>query len=137
VSWLSILLGVGVGLAVVWLLLVATLYALGRRHGEPTTLRDALRLLPDTVRLLRRITVDRSVPRHVRVRVVLLLAYLALPVDLVPDFVPVVGLADDIIVLALVLRSVVRRAGPDVLERHWPGSPEGLRTIKQLAGLRL
>ena len=56
-------------------------------------------------------------------RLWLLLGYLALPIDLVPDFIPVLGYADDAIVVALVLRSVVRRAGPDAIERHWPGTP--------------
>jgi uncharacterized membrane protein YkvA (DUF1232 family) len=62
----------------------------------------------------------------------LLLAYLASPIDLVPDFVPVLGYADDAIVVAAVLRSVVRAAGPQVLESHWPGSPEGLAALRRL-----
>lgn len=75
-------------------------------------------------------------PTGVRVRLVLLLVYLASPVDIIPDFVPVIGYADDAIVVALVLRSVTRHAGPDALDRHWPGTPEGLHLIKRLAGLR-
>jgi len=69
------------------------------------------------------------------VRLVLLLGYLASPVDLVPDFIPVIGYADDAVIVALVLRSVTRRAGPEALARHWPGSPEGLALIGRLAGL--
>lgn len=65
----------------------------------------------------------------------LLLAYLALPVDLVPDFIPVLGYADDAIVVVLVLRSVVRRAGPDAVARHWPGTAEGLAALRQVARL--
>jgi len=61
--------------------------------------------------------------------------YFASPIDLVPDFIPVLGYADDALVVALVLRSVVRRAGPAPLARHWPGTPEGVRLIQQLAGL--
>ena len=64
-----------------------------------------------------------------------LLGYLALPFDLVPDVIPVLGWADDAIVVALVLRSVVRRAGPEALARHWPGSPEGLAALRRLARL--
>ena len=78
---------------------------------------------------------DDAVPRGVRVRLWLLLAYLALPLDLIPDFVPVVGYADDAILVTLVLRSVVRRAGADSLDRQWPGTPDGLRVVMQLAGL--
>ncbi|MBD8606524.1 DUF1232 domain-containing protein [Aeromicrobium sp. CFBP 8757] len=91
--------------------------------------------MPDLVRLLRRLSADGSLPRGVRLRVVLLGLYLAMPIDLVPDVIPVVGYADDVLVVILVLRSVTRRAGPQALDRHWPGSPEGLRALRSLAGL--
>jgi uncharacterized membrane protein YkvA (DUF1232 family) len=70
----------------------------------------------------------------VRVRLWLLLGYLAMPIDLVPDVIPVIGYADDAIVVALVLRSVVRRAGPDAVVRHWPGTPDGLAAVQRLTG---
>ena len=57
----------------------------------------------------------------------LLFAYLAVPIDLVPDFIPVVGYGDDVVVVALVLRSVTRAAAPEAPTRHWPGSADGLR----------
>jgi uncharacterized membrane protein YkvA (DUF1232 family) len=57
-----------------------------------------------------------------------------MPIDLVPDFIPVLGYADDVVVVAIVLRSVIRAAGPEALERHWPGTPEGLRVIHTLCG---
>jgi uncharacterized membrane protein YkvA (DUF1232 family) len=66
---------------------------------------------------------------------VLLLAYLPSPIDLVPDFIPVVGFADDVLVTVLALRSVTRRAGPEALDRHWPGSGDGLYVVRRLAGL--
>lgn len=77
------------------------------------------------VRLLPRLAADRSLPRAVRVRLALLLAYLACPIDLVPDFLPVVGYADDAIIVSAVLRSVVRHAGVRAIERHWPGTQDG------------
>lgn len=119
------------GVLVAWSVLVAALWA--ARPGD-LALGDALRLLPDLVRLLRRLAADASLPRGVRVRLWLLLGYLALPVDLVPDVVPVIGYADDAIVVVLVLRSVVRAAGAGALERHWPGTPEGLAVVTRLAG---
>jgi len=73
-------------------------------------LREALRLLPDVLRLIRRLVADKTLPRGIRIRLALLLAYLAIPVDLIPDFVPVLGYADDAIIVTAVLRSVVRRA---------------------------
>jgi uncharacterized membrane protein YkvA (DUF1232 family) len=121
---------------VVWLALVALFCLLGRRYDDAARLRDALRLLPDVLRLLRRLAADPAVPRSVRVRLVLLGVYLVLPIDLVPDFIPVIGYADDVVLIALVLRSVAHRAGADALDRHWPGTPEGLGTLKQLAGVR-
>jgi uncharacterized membrane protein YkvA (DUF1232 family) len=124
------------GLLLAWLVLVAALYVAGRRTDEPTRLRDAARLLPDVIRLVRRLAGDSSLPRSVRWRLALLLVYLLLPLDLVPDFIPVAGYADDVLVVAWVLRSVVRRAGPEALERHWPGTPQGLDVVRRLAGVR-
>jgi uncharacterized membrane protein YkvA (DUF1232 family) len=117
-----------------YLVLLGTLLAL-RPKGN--LLKETLRLLPDLVRLLRRLAGDRSVPRATRARLWLLLAYLAIPIDLVPDFVPVLGYADDAIIVSLVLRSVVRRAGPHVIRRHWPGTADGLAALSRLAGLEL
>ena len=98
-------------------------------------LAEAVRLLPDVLRLLGRLARDPDVPRGVRVRLWLTLAYLAMPVDLVPDFVPVIGYADDAIVVAAAPPSAGRRAGPGAVERHWPGTPEGLAAVVRLAGL--
>lgn len=120
------------GIVLLWLGLVALLWF--KRPPETST-RDLLRLLPDTVRLVSRLARDSSLPLGVRVRLWLLMAYLLMPVDVVPDFIPVVGYADDAVVVALVLRSVVRRAGVDALQRHWPGTAEGLATVQRLAGL--
>jgi uncharacterized membrane protein YkvA (DUF1232 family) len=128
-----VLLGVGAAILLSWLALVVALLVV-RPRGP--LLKEALRLLPDVLRLLRRLATDTALPRGVRVRLWLLLGYLAIPIDLVPDFVPVLGYADDAIVVMWVLRSVVRRAGPDPVRRHWPGSPEGLAALWRLCGLR-
>jgi uncharacterized membrane protein YkvA (DUF1232 family) len=132
VDW-SLVVAVLGGLLGLWVLLVGALWWV---RPDDVSLCDALRLLPDLVRLLRRLAVDDSLPRGVRVRLWLLLGYLALPVDLVPDFVPVLGYADDAVVVALVLRSVARAAGTGALARHWPGTPEGLAAVLALARLR-
>lgn len=134
-TWRAALVVVGglvLALLVGWLLLLAVLW---RVSAGRTTWRDALRLLPDLVRLVRRLAADRDLPRGVRVRLWLLLGYLALPIDLVPDVLPVIGWADDVLAVVLVLRSVVRRAGPVALERHWPGTPEGLAAVRAACGL--
>jgi uncharacterized membrane protein YkvA (DUF1232 family) len=98
------------------------------------TLAETMRLLPDLLRLVHRLAGDPTLPRAVRVRLWLLLAYLAMPFDLIPDFVPVLGHADDAIVVTLVLRSVIRKSGPESLRRHWPGSDDGLRALQTLTG---
>jgi uncharacterized membrane protein YkvA (DUF1232 family) len=119
-------------LAALWLLLVL---ALAARRPSRDRIVEALRLLPDVLRLVRRLGADPELPRNLRVRLWLLLAYLALPFDLIPDFLPVVGYADDAVIVAWTLRAVVRRAGAPALERHWPGSPEGLAAVRRLAGV--
>ncbi len=124
-------LGLGVSLIALWLALVAALLV---RRPSTAQIGEAMRLLPDTLRLIRRTASDPAVPRRTRVRLWLVLAYLASPLDIVPDVIPVVGYADDAIIIAWTLRSVVRRADPEALERNWPGSDEGLATIRRLAG---
>jgi len=130
--WWDLLLGIAAGLLLAWVALIVALVIARPRGG---LLREALRLLPDVLRLLPRLAADRSLPRGVRVRLALLLAYLAFPIDLVPDFIPVLGYADDVIVIALVLRSVVRTSGAAVLERNWRGTADGLALIRRLSGV--
>lgn len=129
--WWDALAGVAAGLLIVW---VALLTALAVTCPRGQSLTDMLRLFPDVLRLIARLARDRSLPRAVRWRLALLAAYLASPIDLIPDFIPVIGYADDAVVVALTLRSVVRRAGPEAIERHWSGTPEGLQILRRLLG---
>jgi uncharacterized membrane protein YkvA (DUF1232 family) len=129
---LSLLIALAVSLAAAWVALIAFLLVVRPRGSF---LEEAVRILPDTLRLLRRIAVDSSLPRGVRVRLWLLFAYLAVPIDLVPDFIPVIGYADDAVLVGLVLRSVVQRAGPEALRRHWTGTPDGLAVLWRAARL--
>jgi uncharacterized membrane protein YkvA (DUF1232 family) len=130
--WWDLLLGIAAALAVTWLALVVTLAIVRPRGG---LLHQALRLLPDVLRLVRRLAADPDLPRGVRVRLALLLVYLAFPLDLVPDFIPVLGYADDAIIVTAVLRSMVRRAGLGAIRRHWPGTPDGFTILCRLTGL--
>lgn len=127
-EWLN---GVLAGVVLAWLVL---LLALWRARPDEVSARELLRLLPDVLRLLRRLAADGSLPRGVRWRLWGLLGYLLLPIDLVPDFIPVIGYADDAVVVVLALRSVIRRAGVEAIERHWPGSPAGLAVVLRLTG---
>jgi uncharacterized membrane protein YkvA (DUF1232 family) len=120
-------------LLLAWLALVIGLVIARPRGG---LLREALRLLPDVLRLVRRLATDPTLPRGLRIRLGLLLAYLACPIDLIPDFIPVLGYADDAIIVTAVLRGVVRRAGIDAVRAHWPGTEDGFAAIARLTGLR-
>ncbi|MEV5717722.1 DUF1232 domain-containing protein [Amycolatopsis mediterranei] len=131
--WWDLLIGVAVALLLAWAALLVALVLVRPRGG---LLREALRLLPDVLRLIRRLAADKTLPRGVRIRLGLLLAYLALPIDLVPDFIPVLGYADDAIIVSAVLRSVVRRAGLEAVRAHWPGTEDGFAALTRLTGIR-
>jgi uncharacterized membrane protein YkvA (DUF1232 family) len=130
--WADLLVALAGGLLLAWLALVVALMITRPRGGM---LREALRILPDLLRLLPRLAADRALPRRVRAGLAALLLYLALPVDLVPDFIPVVGYADDAIIVALALRWVVRHAGVEALRRNWPGTGDGLVVLCRITGL--
>ncbi|WP_433305835.1 YkvA family protein [Actinoplanes sp. CA-030573] len=130
--WWKTLIGIGVGLVLIWVALLIALLVAKPGRGQ---LKEALRLLPDLLRLLRRLAADRSLPRGVRVRLGLLIAYLAVPFDLIPDFIPVLGYADDAIIVVAALRSTVRRAGLDAVRAHWPGTDDGFAALCRLTGL--
>lgn len=129
---MRIALGIGAGLLVAWLAMLAALALL---RPEGTTLADATRLLPDLVGLVRRLARDPEVPRPARATLWFLTGYLLMPIDLVPDFIPVLGYADDAIVVAIALRRVVRSAGAGAVDRHWRGSAAGLAVVHRLAGI--
>ena len=94
-----------------------------------------MRLLPDFLGFLGRLAADRKLPRRARLALLLLLVYLASPIDLVPDFIPLIGYADDVVVVALALRLLVRTSGAEALVRNWRGSDAGMRLVEQLSGL--
>lgn len=135
-DWLIVVAGVAGGLVLIWVVLIAVLWWQQRSAGNDVDWRSVLRLAPDVVRLVRRLAADPAVPRSTRWWLVGLLAYLLSPIDLVPDFLPVIGYADDAIVVAIALRFAIRHAGMPAIERHWPGTPEGLRSVLALVGAR-
>ena len=96
--------------------------------------RSSIEQTAEEAGLTRRLAADKSLPRRLRVSLWLLLCYLVFPIDLIPDFVPVIGYADDAIIVTLVLRSVIRTAGNDAIIRHWPGTDQGLESVRRIAG---
>ena len=109
---------------------VVALLTAGRR-GQARALAG---FVPDCAVLFKRLIADERLPRRRKLPIALMAAYLISPIDLVPDFIPVVGQLDDAILVALVLRSVVSAAGPELIEEHWPGPAESLRAVLRLAG---
>jgi uncharacterized membrane protein YkvA (DUF1232 family) len=125
-EWLVISLAV---IAAVWAVCVALLVLAGRR----TEARAFARFIPDCVILFRRLLADPRVPSGRKAVLAVAIGYLALPFDLVPDFIPIAGQLDDAIVVALALRYVLRSGGPQLLAEHWPGPRESLTLILSLA----
>ena len=115
-----------------WLTLLVALFAF---RPDGMAVASVARLLRDTLRLVRNLAREPALPRSTRWSLWLLLAYLACPIDLVPDFIPIIGMADDFIITSVVLRLVVKHAGADVRRVHWTGTPEGLATIERVLRL--
>jgi len=117
-----------------WLLVILVLWLIRPRD---VGLVELARVLPDVLRLVRDLLFDRATPRRVRVALVVLAAWLVSPIDLVPDFIPVLGSLDDVIVAVIVLRYVRRRLGADGLRRRWRGTPDGWELVERLLAGRL
>jgi uncharacterized membrane protein YkvA (DUF1232 family) len=118
--------GVLVGL---WLLAAVLLLVIGRR----TTARELVTFLPNLIRLFRGLLGDERVPRSSKALLLLGAFWLAFPIDLIPEFLPGVGALDDAVVAGLVLRHVVKRAGPDVVRDHWRGDPKTIGLMLRAA----
>lgn len=117
-----------VGLVAVWAVLLALLWIFRPRD---LALRELVRVVPDVLRLVRQLLSDRSVPFGVKAALVGLLAWLVNPIDLIPEFIPVLGPLDDVVVAVLVLRYAWRRLGDEDLRRRWPGTPEGYALLSR------
>jgi uncharacterized membrane protein YkvA (DUF1232 family) len=125
------------GRGTVWLFVAAlVLYAaavlvlvmLGRRRDA----RALAGFIPDCVVLFKRLLADPRVARWRKSLLVVMIAYLAMPIDVVPDFIPVAGQLDDAILVAVVLRTVLRSSDSGLLHEHWPGPGRSLRVIERL-----
>lgn len=114
-----------------WALLVLAIW---RSAPSRATAIDVVRLLPDLLRMTAGLAGDPATPRSCKVALGVLAVWLASPIDLIPEFVPVIGPLDDIVVSAIVLRWVGRRVGEDALRAHWPGSNEGFGLVLRLLG---
>jgi uncharacterized membrane protein YkvA (DUF1232 family) len=125
---MNYVIGILIAIVGLWIALVVALIVI-----RPKDLRvgDAARLMPDLLRLIGKLARDRALPRRTRAWLWFLLAFLASPIDIIPDFIPVIGFADDVVVAYIVLRHVFQVAGAEQLEQHWTGTPEGLEVIRR------
>jgi len=126
--WVWSLIGIGTFL-VVYALFVMALVIAGRREDA----RALAGFIPDCIVLCSRLLREPRVPRRRKLLLVALGGYLALPLDLVPDFIPVAGQLDDVIIAALVLRSFLRSGGEPLVRAHWPGPERTLELVLRLA----
>jgi uncharacterized membrane protein YkvA (DUF1232 family) len=127
-SWQWLLLSGGIAVAI-YALFVGWLLLAGRSQDA----RALAGFVPDCVVLFRRLLADDRVPRRKRALLIAMIGYLAMPIDLVPDFIPVAGQLDDLLLVAFVLRSVLRAGGPELLSEHWPGPAASLGVISRMA----
>ncbi|MGH2630482.1 MAG: YkvA family protein [Actinomycetota bacterium] len=118
---------------VVWVVAIAAMWVFGRRIAA----WQLARAIPDLVSLSRGLIGDPRVPLGSKLLVGGALLWLLSPIDLVPEFIPVLGPLDDIIVVGLVLRHLIKRAGPEVVQEHWRGDARVLRAALRVAGVRL
>ncbi len=121
----------GAVLVAVWVLAVVALFMVGRR----TTAREVVSLIPNLIRLFRGLLGDARVPRSSKALLVLASLWLASPIDLIPEFLPGIGALDDALIAGLVLRHLVKRAGPEVVRSHWHGDPRSMGVLLRLAGV--
>jgi uncharacterized membrane protein YkvA (DUF1232 family) len=122
------LLFIALGLYVV---AIAGLIAAGRREDA----RALAGFIPDCMVLVSRLARDSRISRPRRAALFLVLGYLALPFDLVPDFLPGIGQLDDAVILGLALRIVVRGGGAEMVREAWPGPEASLALVLRAAGL--
>jgi len=118
-------------LLVAWVVLIVVLWLVRPRD---VALRTLVAFVPDLVRLVRRLLADESADLRVRAALVFLLAWLVSPIDLIPEFIPVLGPLDDVVVAVLVFRYVRRRLGTTRLREQWPGSPATFELFMGLVG---
>jgi uncharacterized membrane protein YkvA (DUF1232 family) len=122
------LIGLGIGIAIYAMFVLALVVA--GRHSQARALAT---FIADCVILFERLLADQRVSGWRKGLILALIAYLAMPIDLVPDFIPIAGQLDDAIIVALGLRVTLRGGGPELLRELWPGPEESLAVVARLA----
>jgi uncharacterized membrane protein YkvA (DUF1232 family) len=128
---LRVVAGIVIGLLLLWAAMLALFWVLRPRDVPP---RELVALMPDLLRLLRDLVRDGATPLDARLVIVVLAAWIVSPIDLIPEFIPVLGPLDDVVVAIVALRYLRRRLGADELRRRWPGSDDGFRLLARVVG---
>jgi uncharacterized membrane protein YkvA (DUF1232 family) len=125
-TWALLLLS----LALLYCLFVLLLVLMGRRQLA----RAVAGFIPDCLLLFKRLLTDSRVPRSRKLLVAALVGYLAMPLDVIPDFIPVAGQLDDAVLVAIALKILLRGGGRNLIRQHWPGPQSSLNLLMRLAG---
>ncbi len=128
---IELIIGIVVGVVVLWVALLV-LFWFFRPKG--VSVRELVALTPDVLRLLRALIGDGTVPLDARVVLVGLIAWILSPIDLIPEFIPVLGPHDDVVVAVVAMRYVRRRVGIDGMRERWPGSDDGFALLTRVIG---
>ena len=128
---MELIVAIVVALVALWAILLALFWAL---RPKGVSVRELLGLIPDVLRLLRSVIADRSAPLDVRLVLVGLLAWILSPIDLIPEFIPVLGPIDDVVVAVVAMRYVRRRVGIEDLRRRWTGTDDGFALLIRVIG---
>jgi uncharacterized membrane protein YkvA (DUF1232 family) len=131
---LRIILGIVLGVALLWALILVLFWFL---RPKGVSVREVVRIVPDVVRMLRSIVRDSASPLDVRLVLIGLLAWIVSPIDLIPEFIPVLGPMDDAVVAVVALRYVRRRVGVAKMRAHWPGTEDGFALLGRVVGFSL
>ena len=128
---MEVIVAIAVGLGALWALLLVLFWALRPKN---VSVRELLGLIPDVLRLLRSVIGDSSAPPDVRLVLVGLVAWIVSPIDLIPEFIPVLGPIDDVVVAVVAMRYVRRRVGVDDLRARWTGTNDGFALLIRVIG---
>jgi uncharacterized membrane protein YkvA (DUF1232 family) len=107
----------------------------GARVQARHLIADVARLLPNIVKLVGRLLADPRVPRRAKITLGLAAAYTVSPIDLIPEIIPVLGWADDVLIIMFAIDSLIDRAGPEVVEEHWDGPGDILGLVREVVGV--
>lgn len=107
----------------------------GEKVAVQRLITDAALMLPNILKLVGRLVLDPRVPRRAKLVLGMAAAYAASPVDLIPDIIPVLGWADDVLIIMFAIDSLIERAGSDIVDEYWDGPGDLLSLVREIVGL--